>query len=68
MGLKEYLAVQKIKLAKDLLLTTDMNVKQISKELGYSEENLFIKFFSYHEKISPTAFKAKYSNTHINNK
>ena len=67
-GLKEYLAVQKIKFAKDFLLTTDMSVKQISRELGYSEENLFIKFFTYHERISPAAFKAKYCNTHINNK
>lgn len=48
-----------MKLAKDFLLTTDMSVKQISRELGYSEENLFIKFFTYHEKISPAAFKAK---------
>ena len=55
-------------LAKDLLLSTNMSVKQISKELGYSEENLFIKFFTYNEKISPSAFKAKYCNTHINNK
>ena len=66
--LKEYLAIQRIKLAKDLLLTTDMSVKQISGELGYNEENLFIKFFTYHEKISPAAFKAQYCNTHINNK
>lgn len=67
-GLKNYLAVQKIKFAKDLLLTTDMSIKQISRELGYNEENLFIKFFGYHEKISPAAFKAKYCNTHINHK
>ena len=66
--LKEYLAIQRIKLAKDLLLTTDMSVKQISGELGYNEENLFIKFFTYHEKISPAAFKSKYCNTYINNK
>ena len=66
--LKEYLAIQRIKLSKDLLLTTDMSVKQISGELGYNEENLFIKFFTYHEKISPAAFKAQYCNTHINNK
>ena len=66
--LKDYLAIQRIKLAKDLLLTTDMNVKQISGVLGYNEENLFIKFFTYHEKISPAAFKAQYCNTHINNK
>ena len=66
--LKYYLAAQKLMLAKDLLLSTNMSVKQISKELGYSEENLFIKFFTYHEKISPSAFKANYCNTHINNK
>lgn len=66
--LKEYLAAQKIKLAKDFLLTTDMSIKQISRELGYNEENIFIKFFTYHEKISPATFKAKYCNTHINNK
>lgn len=67
-GLKEYLALQRVRLAKDLLLTTDMSVNQISRELGYSNDNLFIKFFTYHEKISPTAFKNKYSNTRINNK
>ena len=67
-SLKKYLALQRVKLAKDLLLTTDMSVKQISKELGYEEENLFIKFFTYHEKISPAAFKNIYSNRHINHK
>lgn len=66
-SLKKYLAEQRLKLAKDLLLTTNMSVKQISVELGYSEENPFIKFFTYHEKISPAAFKARYCNTHINN-
>ena len=65
-GLKEYLTEQRLKLAKDLLLTTNMSVKQISKELGYSEENVFIKFFTYHEITTPVAFRNKYCNTHIN--
>lgn len=67
-GLKEYIAVRRIKLAEDLLLTTDMSIKQIAAELGYGEENLFVKFFTYHEKISPSAFKNKYCRTHINNR
>lgn len=67
-GLKEYIDLEKMKLARDLLLSTSLNVKQISHELGYQEENLFVKFFLYHEKISPTAFRGKYYNTHINNK
>lgn len=67
-GLKEYIAAQRLKLAKELLLTTNMNIKQVSAEVGYAEENLFIKFFTYHEKISPTAFQNLYCNTHINHK
>lgn len=67
-GLKKYLADARIKLAKDLLLTTDMSVKQLAAELGYENENLFVKFFTYHENISPAAFAGKYRNTHINNR
>ena len=67
-GLKEYIAQQKMLKAKSLLLTTDMSIKQIAHELGYAEENLFIKFFAYHEEISPAVFRAQCYNTHINNK
>ena len=67
-GLKEYLSAQRLKLAKDLLLTTDMSVKQIARELGYTEENVFIKFFTYHEAITPAVFRSKSSKIHINNK
>jgi AraC-like DNA-binding protein len=66
-GLKEYLAEERMKLAKDLLLTTDRTVKQIGEEMGYSSENLFVKFFMYHEKISPSVFRSLYYNTHLNN-
>lgn len=68
MGLKEYITEQRIKKAKDLLLTTELSVKQISSELGYEQENLFIKFFMYHETISPTAFRSRYSHTHMNSR
>ncbi len=67
-GLKDYLIMQRIKAAKDYLLTSNMSIKQIANELGYHDENLFIKFFTYHEKISPSAFRNKYSNTHINHR
>lgn len=67
-GLKEYISEQRIKKAKDILLTTNLSVKEISYMLGFSEENLFIKFFTYHENISPSSFRKKYNKTHINNK
>ena len=67
-GLREYIASEKIKLIKDMLLTTEMSVKQIAGELGFESENLLIKFYKYHEDISPTKFRNKYYNTHMNNK
>ncbi len=68
MGLKEYLAQQRLKLAKELLLTTELTVKEIAEELGCSNENLFVKFFLYHEKISPVSFRGRYCHTHMNSR
>ncbi len=67
-GLKEYITAQRIKKIKDLLLTTNKSIKQISVDMGFSDENLFVKFFSYHEGISPSTFRAISHNTHINHK
>lgn len=67
-GLKEYIAAGRMKLAKDILLTTSKTVKQTAIELGFCDENLFVKFFRYHEGCSPTAYRLRYCNTHINNK
>lgn len=66
-GLKNFIANERIKLAKDMLLTTNMTAKQIGSELGFSTENNFIKFFTYHEHISPVKFRDRCANTHINN-
>ena len=67
-GIKEYIIKEKINIAKDMLLTTDFSIKEISAKLGFRDENLFIKFFMYHEKISPGKFRNKYFNVHFNNK
>ena len=67
-GLKSYIISERIKRAKDMLLTTELTAKQIGMELGFESENNFIKFFTYHEHISPTKFRNNYGNTHINNR
>ena len=67
-GLKEYIASVRLSGAKELLVTTTYSVKEISKQLGWENENLFIKFFVYHEKITPTAYRNRYLHTHLNNK
>ncbi len=66
-GIKEYIASEKIKIAKDMLLTTNLSVKEIASKLNFENENLFVKFFVYHEKLSPSKFRNKYFNIHMNN-
>lgn len=65
-GLKQFMVEEKLKKAKDLLLTSGLSVKEIAAKLGYRHENLFIKFFMYHEKISPKSYRNTYFNIHIN--
>ncbi|MBE5868020.1 MAG: helix-turn-helix domain-containing protein [Lachnospiraceae bacterium] len=67
MGFGEYLASLRIKVARDLLLNTRLTVKQIACELNFQSSGAFIKFFMYHEKISPTAFRNSCFHTHMNN-
>ena len=67
-GIKNYISKQKISAAKNMLISTDLSIKQVANALGYSEENLFLKFFKYHEEISPAEFRNLYRATHMNNK
>lgn len=64
--LKQYIINLKLEKAKILLQTTLYTVKQIALSLGYRDENLFIKFFVYHEKTTPTSYRNIYTNTHTN--
>lgn len=66
--LKQYIINQRLDKAKLFLTTTMYTVKRISHMLGYSEENLFVKFFVYHMKMTPTEYRNIYINTHINKK
>lgn len=66
MTLKRVIAKQRIDRARLLLQTTDLTVSQISIQLGYSDPNLFEKFFRYHTGVTPTAFRADFSRLHTN--
>ncbi len=68
MTLKDYINRERIKCAKELLLTTQSSIKEIAFELGFGDENLFVKFFKYHENMSPTSFRNMYFKIHMNNK
>lgn len=66
--LKKYLDLQRLAAAKDLLLTTNQPVRAIALTLGWRDENLFTKFFIYHEHETPTTFRSRYCKTHINHR
>lgn len=66
--LKDYINRERIKCAKELLLTTEESIKDIAFDMGFGDENLFVKFFKYHEKMSPTKFRNMYYKIHMNNK
>ena len=68
MGCKEYIIEQRLKLVENLLMTTKLSIKEIAARLSFPDENGFIKFFSYHRKMSPGEYRKQYYNTHLNNK
>ena len=51
--------------AKNLLTNTNYSVKHISEIMNFESDNTFIKFFVYHEKITPSDFRNLYTKTHI---
>lgn len=48
---------EKMRLAKDLLLTTDMTVAQIAEKLHYSNVQNFIRFFSREAGVTPGKYR-----------
>ena len=62
-GLKEYINEQKMKRAEEILLTTDAPIKEIASMLGFGDPNRFIKYFTYHQGISPAKYRSRYYNT-----
>ncbi|MGI6085967.1 MAG: AraC family transcriptional regulator [Acetivibrionales bacterium] len=53
---KKYITLRKMKIAKDLLFTSKMNVTQISEHLGFSSVHYFSRVFKMHFGVSPKHF------------
>ena len=67
-SLKRYINEERMKVAKNRLLTTELSVKELAGELGWENENAFIHYFTYHEGISPAHYRNLYFHTHMNNR
>lgn len=54
---KQYISSAKIARAKKLLSETELSVSQIADSVGFQSVLDFSKFFSRHEKLSPSAYR-----------
>jgi AraC-like DNA-binding protein len=66
--IKQYINDKRIEHIKGLMLRGDLPLKEIAIQSGFSEYKYFLKFFKYHEKITPTEFYKQYTKIHINSR
>jgi len=55
----QYAIRKKIQTAQGLLLTTDMNIKQISQEIGISDSSYFVRMFKKNIGFTPQEYREK---------
>ncbi len=58
--IKQYVIEKKLSVAKRLLATSDISVKQVGQAVGFAESALFEKFFKYHVKMTPKRYRVLY--------
>ena len=59
---------QRLEYIESLLINTDYTVKEIAQMSGFEDENCFVKFFKYHENVTPTLFRNRFFYVHMNNR
>lgn len=56
-GLKAYIDAQRLQGIKNALLDGKLTLREISYEYGFSDHKCFLKYFKYHEGMSPTRYR-----------
>lgn len=65
-GLKAYIdAARMVNIRRDLA-DGRLSLRDIAEKYGFGEYKYFLKFFKYHEGVSPTVYRATYYNIHEN--
>ncbi|WP_317050648.1 helix-turn-helix transcriptional regulator, partial [Clostridium neonatale] len=67
MSMQEYINYLRISNAKRLLCSSNLNIKEIAKELGFIDEKYFLKLFKKYENLTPKQFRNAYNMTFLNN-
>lgn len=53
----QYIINQKMSMAKTLLTCTDLTIKEVSTQLGFSSQNYFSEIFKTHTSYSPSLYR-----------
>jgi AraC-like DNA-binding protein len=67
-GLKSYIDSVRIEAIKCDLLMNDASIAEIAAKYGFDEYKYLLKFFKYHEGISPSKYREAYYGMHTNQK
>lgn len=59
-SLKQFIDMERLEYAKYLLRSTNQPIKSLAAHMGWENENRFVHFFKYREKISPTQYRMRY--------
>lgn len=60
MTFTDYVAGQKLEMAKRMLVETDLSVAEIAERLSYSNAQNFIRLFKKHMDITPGQYRKQY--------
>lgn len=66
-NLQEYIHLQKIARAKDLLSRSMLSIKEVTGEIGIRDEKYFMRLFKKYENMTPTAYRQAFTKTRMNN-
>jgi AraC-like DNA-binding protein len=58
MSVKDMVISRRMRLARQLLLESQFNIARIARQCGYASPSSFIKVFTHHFGMSPTAYRA----------
>ncbi|WP_251570671.1 helix-turn-helix domain-containing protein [Neobacillus cucumis] len=66
MNVQEYIHILKLSKAKDLLISTNMNIGKIAHLIGINDERYFMRLFKKYEKVTPTEYRQAYHRIPLN--
>ena len=66
-GLKAFIDEMKMQKIKHDLVHEAMSLQDIATKYAFADYKYFLKYFKYHEGVSPTKYRQIYYNVHINN-